>query len=110
MCGGLTFLWRVRRRLPRPGEIVIFNRSHYEEVLSAKVREPGFPEVIDQWCELINRLEAKIVKHGTPPNREWCRNWTVSQILTDTMEAMKLTHPNPRLDIRAIKKRLRPAA
>src|SRR6202022_5007367 len=33
------FLWRVQRRLPKPGEIAIFNRSHYEDVLIAKVRE-----------------------------------------------------------------------
>jgi len=31
------FLWRIKRQLPRAGEIVIFNRSHYEDVLVVKV-------------------------------------------------------------------------
>jgi len=59
------FLWRVRRQLPRPGEIVIFNRSHYEDVLIAKVRELASPQVIDARYGLINRFEAGIVKQGT---------------------------------------------
>ncbi|WP_128981075.1 PPK2 family polyphosphate kinase [Streptomyces roseicoloratus] len=33
------FLWRVARALPEPGEIGIFDRSHYEDVLIARVRE-----------------------------------------------------------------------
>lgn len=32
------FLWRIHRKTPRLGEIVIFNRSHYEDVLIARVR------------------------------------------------------------------------
>jgi PPK2 family polyphosphate:nucleotide phosphotransferase len=38
------FLWRYARRLPSRGEIGIFNRSHYEEVLVVRVR----PEVLDR--------------------------------------------------------------
>ena len=39
------FLWRVHARCPAAGEIVIFNRSHYEDVLAARVRNFGkFPE------------------------------------------------------------------
>jgi PPK2 family polyphosphate:nucleotide phosphotransferase len=59
------FLWRVRRQLPRPGEVVIFNRSHYEDVLIAKVRELVPSKVIDARYEIINRFEADIVKGGT---------------------------------------------
>jgi PPK2 family polyphosphate:nucleotide phosphotransferase len=59
------FLWRVRRELPRPGEVVIFNRSHYEDVLIAKVRELAPPNVIAARYEVINRFEAEIAKHGT---------------------------------------------
>src|SRR5207342_2842569 len=36
------FLWRYGRRLPARGEIGIFNRSHYEEVLVVRVH----PEVL----------------------------------------------------------------
>jgi polyphosphate kinase 2 (PPK2 family) len=32
------FLWRIHKQTPRKGEIVIFNRSHYEDVLIARVR------------------------------------------------------------------------
>ena len=38
------FLWRYARRLPGRGEITIFNRSHYEEVLVVRVH----PEVLDR--------------------------------------------------------------
>ena len=46
------FLWRVHREVPRRGQIGIFNRSHYEEVLAVRVhpellqhqRLPGHPE------------------------------------------------------------------
>jgi PPK2 family polyphosphate:nucleotide phosphotransferase len=59
------FLWRVRRQLPGPGEIVIFNRSHYEDVLIAKVRELASPDVIEERYGLINRFEADLVRQGT---------------------------------------------
>ena len=32
------FLWRIRRQLPRPGKLGVFDRSHYEDVLAARVR------------------------------------------------------------------------
>jgi PPK2 family polyphosphate:nucleotide phosphotransferase len=59
------FLWRVKSQLPRPGEIVIFNRSHYEDVLIAKVRGLASPKVIDDRYDIINRFEADIAKRGT---------------------------------------------
>jgi len=167
------FLWRVKRQLPLPGEIVIFNRSHYEDVLIAKVRELASPRVIDERYGLINRFEDHIVKHGTailkvflhisaeeqrerllarlgdqdkhwkfsggdikerpywddyqkayaaaigrcstptapwyviPANRKWYRDWAVSRLLIETMEEMKLSYPNPHLDVRALKKQIK---
>ena len=35
------FLWRIDRRLPVPGEVMIFNRSHYEDVLVVRVHDAG---------------------------------------------------------------------
>ena len=32
------FLWRIERKLPAAGEIVVFDRSHYEDVLVVRVR------------------------------------------------------------------------
>jgi PPK2 family polyphosphate:nucleotide phosphotransferase len=170
------FLWRVRRQLPGPGEIGIFNRSHYEDVLIARVRALASPEVIDARYGMINRFEAELAKRGTklvklflhisaeeqrkrllarlgqpekhwkfsngdvserplwsayqdaysaalarcsltgapwyvvPANRKWYRNWAVSQLLIETMEEMKLTYPNPHLDVRALKKSLQEVA
>jgi len=170
------FLWRIRRQLPKPGEIVIFNRSHYEDVLITQVRQLVAPRVIEQRYGIINRFEAQTARQGTailklvlhishdeqrdrllarlgqpekhwkfsgndikerrywddyqkaysaalgrcstgiapwyvvPANRKWYRNWAVSQLLIETMEEMKLTYPNPKLDVRSLKKSLRAAA
>lgn len=167
------FLWRIRRQLPRPGEIVIFNRSHYEDVLIARVRELAPPKVIDGRYALINQFEAALAAQGTtllklflhisaqeqkarlldrlrrpdkrwkfsaadlkersywdeyqaayaiaigrcsppaapwyvvPADRKWYRNWAVSQILIETLEGMKLTYPQPQLDIPALKQRIK---
>jgi PPK2 family polyphosphate:nucleotide phosphotransferase len=167
------FLWRIRRRLPNPGEVVIFNRSHYEDVLITKVRGLVRPDVIEKRYGIINRFEAEIARRGTtviklwlhisveeqqrrlldrlkdptkrwkfnkndvvergfwdayqaayatavercstaiapwfviPADRKWFRNWAVSQILIETMEAMRFAYPKPQLDIRALKKQIR---
>ena len=34
---GHDYLWRIHKQTPRSGEIVIFNRSHYEDVLVVRV-------------------------------------------------------------------------
>jgi PPK2 family polyphosphate:nucleotide phosphotransferase len=170
------FLWRIERVLPKPGEIVIFNRSHYEDVLIARVKALAPPRVINERYGLINRFEAAILNSGTaivklylhiseeeqrrrllarlnepdkhwkfsdadiaerpywdayqkaygaalgrcstaaapwyviPANRKWYRNWAVTQILIEEMEAMKSTYPKPRLDMKALKKHLQRAA
>jgi PPK2 family polyphosphate:nucleotide phosphotransferase len=59
------FLWRVRRALPRPGDIGVFDRSHYEDVLVARVRELVEPAVLDKRYDEINRFEEKVVAAGT---------------------------------------------
>jgi PPK2 family polyphosphate:nucleotide phosphotransferase len=166
------FLWRIERALPKPGEIVIFNRSQYEDVLIAKVKALAPAKVIQKRYALINRFEAAIVRGGTtiiklylhiseeeqrnrllgrlnepdkhwkfshgditerrywddyqkayaaaigrcstaaapwyviPANRKWYRNWAVTQILIEEMEAMKSVYPAPGLDVRALKKHL----
>ncbi|HUZ86254.1 MAG TPA: PPK2 family polyphosphate kinase [Candidatus Baltobacterales bacterium] len=170
------FLWRIKRTLPRPGEIVIFNRSHYEDVLIARVKGLASPAVIRKRYAIINRFEADLIRGGTaivkvflhiseeeqrrrlvgrvndpdkhwkfsdgditerpywaayqqayaiaigrcslpaapwyviPANRKWYRNWAVTQVLIEEMEAMKSTYPNPRLDVRALKRSLSSSA
>ena len=35
------FLWRAHKAVPRRGHVALFNRSHYEDVLAARVHQPG---------------------------------------------------------------------
>lgn len=59
------FLWRIHQKTPRAGEIVLFNRSHYEDVLV--VRAFGLvPEA--KWSKryaIINEFERNLVEGGT---------------------------------------------
>ncbi|MFG1889609.1 PPK2 family polyphosphate kinase [Micromonospora sp. NPDC049051] len=58
------FLWRIRRALPPPGYVGVFNRSHYEDVLVARV-ESLVPESI--WrarYDEINAFEREQVDAG----------------------------------------------
>ncbi|MFI5283466.1 MAG: PPK2 family polyphosphate kinase [Candidatus Dormibacterales bacterium] len=59
------FLWRIRRRLPVAGDIGIFNRSHYEDVLIARVHNLASPQVIDRRYGQINAFEKSLVRSGT---------------------------------------------
>ena len=59
------FLWRIRKRLPDPGDIGIFNRSHYEDVLIARVHALAEPAVIERRYDTINQFERKLVRSGT---------------------------------------------
>jgi PPK2 family polyphosphate:nucleotide phosphotransferase len=59
------FLWRIRKRLPVPGDIGIFNRSHYEDVLIARVHDLAPPAVIARRYNLINEFEKQLVRSGT---------------------------------------------
>ena len=59
------YLWRVHQAVPAKGEVVIFNRSHYEDVLVVKVREFADAETIEQRYAQINDFERLLVKTGT---------------------------------------------
>jgi len=59
------FLWRMRRRLPQVGFIGIFNRSHYEDVLIARVHDLAPPQVIARRYIQINSFEKELVRAGT---------------------------------------------
>ncbi|KJQ54031.1 polyphosphate kinase 2 family protein [Microbacterium sp. SA39] len=59
------FLWRIERRLPEPGFIGVFDRSHYEDVLIGRVRELADPSEIERRYEAINAFEAKVAASGT---------------------------------------------
>ena len=59
------YLWRIRRALPGPGHIGVFDRSHYEDVLIVRVRDLAPPDVWGKRYDEINRFERKLVDDGT---------------------------------------------
>ncbi len=59
------FLWRIRKALPEAGYIGVFDRSHYEDVLIARVRGFAEPEEIDRRYTAINDFERELVDSGT---------------------------------------------
>ncbi len=163
------FLWRVHAKAPADGEIAIFNRSHYEDVLVARVHKLVPKAVWSKRYELINNFEKLLTRSGTrilkfylhispkeqlarfkqrlddpvrhwkisdadyserelwpkykdayedaisltstdyapwfiiPSDHKWFRNLAISQIVADTMDAMKLKLPPPRADIDEIR-------
>ena len=58
------FLWRVHREVPRRGDIAIFNRSHYEDVLIARVRKLVPQEVWSRRYDRINQFEELLCESG----------------------------------------------
>jgi len=59
------FLWRVRSRVPGPGLIGVFDRSHYEDVLIARVRGLADKREINRRYRAINDFEKRLVDSGT---------------------------------------------
>lgn len=59
------YLWRVHSQVPGDGEIVIFNRSHYEDVLVVRVHEIVPEAVWRRRYEHINAFEKLLADEGT---------------------------------------------
>ena len=59
------FLWRIHKKVPGKGEIGIFNRSHYEEVLVVRVHELVPKEVWSGRYQLIRDFERMLVETDT---------------------------------------------
>jgi len=59
------FLWRIRNALPQPGEIGVFDRSHYEDVLIARVHNLVPTATWGRRYGQINALEQTVTKAGT---------------------------------------------
>lgn len=165
------FLWRVHAKAPAGGEIMIFNRSHYEDVLVARVHKLVPKHVWSRRYDLINSFEKLLTRNGTrilkfclhispeaqlarfkerlddpvrqwkisesdyserelwgkylrayedalsltstdyapwfviPSNHKWFRNLAISEIVADSLEAMKLKLPPARVDIDDIRRK-----
>lgn len=162
------FLWRVHRATPARGEVGVFNRSHYEDVLVVRVESLVPEEVWRRRYDAIWAWEQHLVAEGTaivkiylhispeeqaerfqerledpskhwkfhvgdlavrekwddyraayteaiarttaddapwfvvPADRKWYRNWAVSTILVDALEAIDPQFPEPTEDLTGI--------
>jgi PPK2 family polyphosphate:nucleotide phosphotransferase len=61
---GHHFLWRIEKQLPQPGHIGIFDRSHYEDVLSPRVHESVTSEELATRYQEINQFEHRLTEGG----------------------------------------------
>lgn len=59
------YLWRIEKALPAAGQIGVFDRSHYEDVLVVRVHNYVEPDVWGARYDEINEWEAKVIAAGT---------------------------------------------
>ena len=59
------YLWRVHKNTPGKGEIAIFNRSHYEDVLVVRVHDLVPKSVWEKRYDQINAFEKLLAQEGT---------------------------------------------
>jgi len=59
------YLWRIHKKTPAKGEIGIFNRSHYEDVLVVRVHDLVPKSVWSKRYDQINDFEATLAANGT---------------------------------------------
>ncbi|MFG3616913.1 polyphosphate kinase 2 family protein [Nocardia sp. NPDC047654] len=58
------YLWRIREALPRAGQLGVFDRSHYEDVLVVRVHNLVPPTVWEPRYDEINAFERELVDEG----------------------------------------------
>ncbi len=58
------YLWRIRNALPAPGQIGIFDRSHYEDVLVVRVDELADVDWDERFAEILE-FEKEVMAAGT---------------------------------------------
>lgn len=166
------FLWRITKALPHPGEIGIFDRSHYEDVLIARVRELVPRSQLGRRYGQINHFEKSLADDGVtvvkvflhisyeeqrdrllerldnpekhwkfnvgdieergmwptyqeayeialercsadeapwylvPADRKWYRNWAISTLLLEHLEALDPAYPPGDFDVAESRRRL----
>lgn len=59
------YLWRVCRALPRRGSIGIFNRSHYEDIVTARMLGVIDEREARRRCRQVREFERMLVEEGT---------------------------------------------
>ena len=165
------FLWRAHLRAPGRGEVAIYNRSHYEDVLVVRVHKLVPRAVWAKRYQMINDFERMLTADGAqilkfylhispqeqlerfrrrlddparqwkisesdyseralwpeyaaayeeaiaatstepapwyviPADHKWFRDLAISEIVADTMDAMGLKPPPPRVDLAEIRRK-----
>ena len=87
------FLWRVHQVVPRAGEIAVFNRSHYEDVLVVKVREFADADTVERRYAQINDFERLLADTGTTVLK--CMLHISPEVQAERLEA-RLERPDKR--------------
>jgi PPK2 family polyphosphate:nucleotide phosphotransferase len=166
------FLWRIKRRLPAPGMIGVFDRSHYEDVAVVRVHGLVARATWSRRYATINRFEERLLAAGTrvvkcylhispeeqrtrllsrlddptkrwkfnpgdiderahwndyldayddalercnteaapwhvvPADRKWYRNWAITRLLIEELEAMAVDWPPATFDVEGQRHRL----
>jgi len=59
------FLWRVHQKVPRNGQIVVFNRSHYEDIIAVRVKNIYPKEVWKPRYQHVIDFERMLAEEGT---------------------------------------------
>jgi PPK2 family polyphosphate:nucleotide phosphotransferase len=159
------FLWRIRAQLPRAGKLGVFDRSHYEDVVTVRVLGLADRDTWTRRFDAINRFEETLVAGGTvvvkcflhispdeqrerllarlddptkhwkfntgdletrarwddymtaygdaiercstelapwhivPADRKWYRNWAITSLLIEQLDALGLRWPEPDFDV-----------
>jgi polyphosphate kinase 2 (PPK2 family) len=86
---GHDFLWRADRHAPAKGEVVIFSRSHNEDVLAVRVDKLAFKSVWSRRYEPINDFEVM----GTPFHRQFFQLFSADQ--PQSAMCLKIVPGNP---------------
>jgi polyphosphate kinase 2 (PPK2 family) len=111
------YLWRVHKHAPSTGEMVIFNRSHYEDVLVVRVHGWISEEKVQQrfhhirefdlderklWDDYQKAFADTLSQTSTdyapwyviPADRKWFRNLLISRIVVDNLEGLDMAYPS----------------
>jgi len=99
------FLWRIHKEAPAKGEMVIFNRSHYEDVLIQRVHGWIDEERVDRRIESINAWDkyraayedvidrSEIPWHIVGVDQRWYRDYVMTEIVVNALENLKMEWP-----------------
>jgi polyphosphate kinase 2 (PPK2 family) len=98
------FLWRIYKALPRRGEIGVFNRSHYEDVVVVRVRDIVPKKEWQKRYRIINQFESSLTASGTRVVKAFLHISKEEQVerLRKRLEDMGPRFPEPAEDLSKI--------